>query len=667
MTYHDRPLRPRSHEIETASKKAFEQWVPNGWVVREKSHDYGIDLEVEIFDDGRATGLVFLVQLKGTDDVGDAVKVPINLATLAYMADLRLPVLVVRYLAPDGRLFGRWAQTINVPADRQHQKTISVGFDTSHEFDSDTVAELVASVVAFRAMFVDRRLPLTVYLELSDDFFDSRAAGEVNAALRAHEAMLAPLVRIDAAPPDTRSHARSSVIVEPARIAVMVVGRTVTDVMLPSRPTGHDVMVAVALAMSSLGFEANIATLLDTVVDGSQLADRDDVEATRWQCLLAANRALDALARIEHRALRTYAAGTDDTYVNVGLTALLGRAHCDPAFGQEHMVPVLDRLADALVTRGQPERASAHVYNSANALRVSDRCGFRSVVARYRRAARLDPSYLERAYWWAELGGILFELRRYRAAADCYERALSLGMRGRWLALTADAQWHAGRYRQAITNFEAYEAELVDVHDPELAIGSTGWCLTRRVLSFAVALLGIEAGPLRGGMDDYRGDDEPDNLLAYLRERGILHPRIWFNYGGSSSLEGDTSGAFVGFLMAALLVPADQEAWANALGVAFNMDDADLIGHLLEETLFRHGQGFIDYFVDSRIPGDDEQARSARRTLRRDLMSHLDGRHGHDTPIVIRIGGRSLTELSEEFEPSAEVDSNATTSSRSES
>ena len=62
------PKRPRSHALETESRTAFESTLPNNWVYRRKEDDYGIDGEVEIFDDdGQTTGLLFFVQLKATE------------------------------------------------------------------------------------------------------------------------------------------------------------------------------------------------------------------------------------------------------------------------------------------------------------------------------------------------------------------------------------------------------------------------------------------------------------------------------------------------------------------------------------------------------------------------------------------------------------------------
>jgi len=73
------PKRPRQHQQEDSSKAIFIQKMPKHWVVREKSHDYGIDLEVEIFDkNDNATGLLFLVQMKSTSTKRKSVDIQIT-------------------------------------------------------------------------------------------------------------------------------------------------------------------------------------------------------------------------------------------------------------------------------------------------------------------------------------------------------------------------------------------------------------------------------------------------------------------------------------------------------------------------------------------------------------------------------------------------------------
>ena len=81
------PQRPRAHELEDESRRHFQMLLPSRWVFRPADPDYGIDGQIELFDaDKEATGLVFLVQLKATDNpnLEDALAISLRRDTFQY-------------------------------------------------------------------------------------------------------------------------------------------------------------------------------------------------------------------------------------------------------------------------------------------------------------------------------------------------------------------------------------------------------------------------------------------------------------------------------------------------------------------------------------------------------------------------------------------------------
>ena len=91
----------------------FKDALPDGWVYRPKTPDYGIDGEVEIFDEGGcSTGLSFNVQLRATDDDTRADRVSLELDELDYYRSLELPTAVVRYGSPKNSIFWEWGANI---------------------------------------------------------------------------------------------------------------------------------------------------------------------------------------------------------------------------------------------------------------------------------------------------------------------------------------------------------------------------------------------------------------------------------------------------------------------------------------------------------------------------------------------------------------------------
>ena len=74
---------------------------PLGWTLNKIDHDYGIDFDVEIFRDGKTTGVTFKLQLKSSIATAysasrDFVSQPIHIEQAVYMAnELRTPVILV--------------------------------------------------------------------------------------------------------------------------------------------------------------------------------------------------------------------------------------------------------------------------------------------------------------------------------------------------------------------------------------------------------------------------------------------------------------------------------------------------------------------------------------------------------------------------------------------
>src|SRR5689334_10098806 len=120
------PKRPRSHVLETESVDALKALLPKEWSVELVRHDYGLDARIEIFEDGAATGHAFWVQLKATDepDLTAALGESFAVTTLNYLAAQADPVLLVRYHAPSGALYGRWLHARNIVLQREAQKTV---------------------------------------------------------------------------------------------------------------------------------------------------------------------------------------------------------------------------------------------------------------------------------------------------------------------------------------------------------------------------------------------------------------------------------------------------------------------------------------------------------------------------------------------------------------
>jgi hypothetical protein len=92
---------PKQHEIDELACRQFAQTLPGSWRVREQGKDYGVDAEVEIFDQGASTGALFKVQIKGTQRPrlladGHTISLSVSADDVIYWcAELAVPLVVV--------------------------------------------------------------------------------------------------------------------------------------------------------------------------------------------------------------------------------------------------------------------------------------------------------------------------------------------------------------------------------------------------------------------------------------------------------------------------------------------------------------------------------------------------------------------------------------------
>ena len=165
------PQRPRNHVLETLSGQALASVVPAEWVVRRVDEDYGIDREVEIFENGTATGLTFKVQLKASERtaaVGPSRRVRTD--TVGYWRSLAVPVLIAYFAADTGLLYGRWAHTVGrEPGFDRDSQTTTIAFTDEEVLTADIVlGRLLGEVQVLRGLRLGL-LPRPVPLRLTVD------------------------------------------------------------------------------------------------------------------------------------------------------------------------------------------------------------------------------------------------------------------------------------------------------------------------------------------------------------------------------------------------------------------------------------------------------------------------------------------------------------------
>ena len=121
------PQRPRSHELEEISRRAFIASLPESWACERVENDYGIDLRVDIFEGSRATGLELLVQLKSSErptDGRDVEQVTLKVSTYNLIWRKLQVAMLVKHVQSEGESY--WLFFRDIPPPRQEQETFTI-------------------------------------------------------------------------------------------------------------------------------------------------------------------------------------------------------------------------------------------------------------------------------------------------------------------------------------------------------------------------------------------------------------------------------------------------------------------------------------------------------------------------------------------------------------
>lgn len=160
-------FKPEQHEIDRAGKRLLRSVLePLGWVVNDTEEDYGIDCNVQLFDDRQPTGAWFHVQLKSSQSSdysanGRFVSQELRIDHARHYAlEMRDPVFLVHADVTANRLYwhapqlDRHLATVLVGA---HVKFITVRIPTYQELPR-TAPELVASLNDIYLLLANRAI-----------------------------------------------------------------------------------------------------------------------------------------------------------------------------------------------------------------------------------------------------------------------------------------------------------------------------------------------------------------------------------------------------------------------------------------------------------------------------------------------------------------------------
>jgi len=630
------PNRPVQHVLRDAAIKALCNALPPDWQFqkRDGDSDYGIDGDVEVFEQGRATGLRFGIQIKGTGAVKGRPSSRIKWSTWNYWRYQDSPVLLVLWEKATDRIHWEWAHRFDTWQLDQETVDFQFLFPRNQTWVGSTAAELAAEIRARRAWAdIRAHLPISGVIR-GKGSVAGVSVGRLVGRLRERLSDMSDIFEVQREP---RRPVWVRVDIDKERTVIWLAGGpsfTIHTDSLESLQTDSikeierftesftsDLMMGIARHLAGMGALGSAARVASSAIDTASTIALPEVALPVADVLLESQRTDDLVRLITRLQSEPSTEALLHVMVYVHETPPLDSA------GRTQITAALRNLVrrqeESMNDSGQ---AAILAYNTGQLLRQFDPA---AAIELYAKAARLDESYRRRSYWWSERAGCLFLLERFDEAADHYGTAAEMG-EARVGPLLADALMFNGEYREALDLF-TQASESGDLDPPEFRLK---W----HILDFLVNATGID-----------HQDRDHDGALAKLDtaadatdlrsvlDLDLLCPEALFEIGRGARELNERSVEY--FAAAALFLTHSVPAWCQAIAAAVDEDDTML--HDIGRCARRHsGQAILAEFEAN---GADPEILE----FMEDLFDHIPPEPPH--PFVVRMAppGRSDYEVIE--------------------
>jgi tetratricopeptide (TPR) repeat protein len=625
------PQRPIQHQLEDESRTAFAAILPSRHVFRSEHRDYGIDCEVEEFDQNNAaTGRRFRVQIKATGETGSAaMRERIKLDSAAYYRAQQLPVLMVRYVAPTKRLYGRWFHEFDPYYEHVGETHLTFHWTGENELSEASFDALFSEVERMTRLRSARlSLPLNVDFNLPGEGAHGMTRTELELALEARVARCPGVLRRA----NDGDVVEVTISVAQAEVGADISGLTSAtfhfdDGAYPSDTPQHtlaaDALSCVAIALARVGHGEPAARIAMQHFPGSLISTIPELGVELVAAMVEAGRVVEVIEIAE----RLDQDPEEDRETSGGVFMEVVRMSTESLQPHEHQrfEAALGARLDRRMATERTGLAAASAENVGTYLmsvrRPSEAIEFLEL------AVELDPTR-ETPDMAERLAGAFFLSGRYADSVPAYDRALELaeGADPRLEARRADALMYAGRYRRALDAFRQIETD-----DVELG----AWIYVKvRALEWVMEVTGIDeqdrdpkAAEEMAGRWSEIAPDEMDELADRVWDRDAVSSLGWFNRARDLYDRGLERDAMHAYLTAAVMREGDVEAWVNVALLAGNVGDADLFATgVITGNRLNEGP-YLDQFVRHlRLTLPESEVREEMLTLvRRTIESAKSG------------------------------------------
>ncbi|SMD31824.1 TPR repeat-containing protein [Reichenbachiella faecimaris] len=624
-------IRPRSHILEDESKIALKNTLPSNWLVSENSHDYGIDLQVEIFnEDGNSSGFVFWIQLKGTDSKKELDQCNLRLShdKLNQLASYSIPVVIFKYSSVSKKIYFQWVGKLYYLSIGKKSKTITLELSSEWNPEHSPIEILSYLKLHNKILEGQYQLPLTCRinpLEPSLSRFSRKLRNSIE-----NSSKTLKIKRGD------KSMVQLEVYLSNNEIILSLGDHHGTyftgNNLFAEEADKFRILVHVGLLMV-LG-QASKYDLFQAVLHKEGLWNPISLDKSMFTYLLPhllnpqyASQNLEKLDSILQKK-------KEPELEAVVSSVLLNLRRNEDEQIHKSVENFLRKRYRRAVKEGNSLQAGVDSYNLGNFHRVE---GTVTSAFRYYNLARKHNSkYLEQDYYLREVGNVLYEGMRYEAALDFFDRALKLNPEDILLySFKGDALLFTGNYGEAMEAYDTFllraDPKKVNTHEAHLKFTCLATLIEngypqkqKRTPKKATLLADIDS--LK------KGEDYLEKLECALIEHDMMSALAWYNLACQLGLKKHEKKedeniimVAIGYIMTGLINRGDKMAWRNAiLSYLYSPDLISSIGHVLNTALFYCGPGLLEE-IQMHIENKYEESGVKNQGQIENLMQMLDG------------------------------------------
>ncbi|MDX4049133.1 DUF4365 domain-containing protein [Aliarcobacter skirrowii] len=606
----DMPIRSTKHQVEDISINEFKRLLPREWVYRVKDNDYGIDGEVEVFDENnRATGLMFLVQLKATDLLDPKVQTRVQLdnSTINYFASLELPVLIVRYIEESKKIYFKWAHSIDRYKQKEGANSFTFHMQEKNLWGDNTPQKLVDDVK--KVMSLKNKndlLPLKIYLNFEFDNLENISTHRLKSNFRTFIDQHQSFVKLVSL--KEQSILTVNLTDEILHIEICGFGGCYFH-SINSYPYTYDELIgdmflAIAIGLFHLGKTQNAFNIFETLVTNGIMLKNPQV-----LMLIIPEYAKIGNSSKVIELWESIPADIKDDELNMQyqlITTMSSKYNNSPEMHEHFLLEQIEKYEKL----NEKMHLGIAYYNYANFLRMKD---LKKSFHFYNKALKYNTHYCTEDYIFKEMAGLLWDLDRFEMSAKCYKKGLELKEDLNSIVLYADALMFQGKYLESKNKFiEYFEKKKEDIH-PE-------WHLKESILGIIVDDLKIKEQKrnYKKAMNtktikNCNGQKIPDEEYEFIIDNiDALNPLCHFNLAISCSNEDEHFGTMVHFLISALVNRKDKESWLNSIKGALNCQSYNIIPNMIYCAYDLCGEEFIDSLY-ALVEGDEKSNSEATK------------------------------------------------------